>query len=837
MQFVDKKVRRRVTAYIAASAACLLTASCITLLLHGHGRYYFGALDSDLVNQFYPWRVFVKRWFDQGVFPLWDPHVFDGVPVLEMQQTLSLNPIRLLSTWLFSARFSLLVEAAAYTSVAAGAAWFACRRVLRCSAPAALLGTATWVMGGLYSIRVGAGHFTVLAGICWWPAATALAFELGRKIQAAPINLNLRSMNAAALKNRHTVVSLLLLAATNSMVLLAGGPQYVVYLFWIELLVLLTAARARLLGLAALAGSWTAALCLSAPQWLPAIWYLPFSGRAEAPNFMERPPLHDLLVILLELLLPHPLGDDLSQPHLYLKAAWETCTYPGVVALVLAATSVICIVARELLVFAKTASQPAKTQSIIRGFATVRSAACVVIIGLGIYLVLGGWLPGFSGFREPIKARAIVAIGISFASAVQLDEMQRFRKFGAAIVSLLLVLILAAISFMLFRVAAQPGWFESLLRSFPAPLDPAALDLYHSVLLKPELGTHHFRIAALTTLCLSCIVAVVLASYYARLLPARCVTLGLAIFACVDLFLAHWIAYYSRHPYEKIELQQDIREYFQAARSADAPGAPPWRLTLPSQVVNRSHYINGLYETGGYDPLMPARGNSRNVIEFSTTQSIDQQMSIVHRALGRRVDCSESFSNLHDAESTCVCNIVNMNASLLDVERRVTVGRAARSEAFGPRFDNLNYVGEGTSDWNTEVPATVPGEDEKRIAGIHASSEAPDGHGLVTQETLTFEPQATPHETKLSVTLQSPALLIYRTTWLPGWKVKLDDTPWRTPLCANRWTLCIPAGAGHHHVTFRYTPVALWPSLWLCGMAWAGLSIALFRARKLLRPI
>ena len=43
-------------------------------------RFLFGA---DVVDHFYHWRTFSAHWLRQGILPLWNPHVFCGVPALQ----------------------------------------------------------------------------------------------------------------------------------------------------------------------------------------------------------------------------------------------------------------------------------------------------------------------------------------------------------------------------------------------------------------------------------------------------------------------------------------------------------------------------------------------------------------------------------------------------------------------------------------------------------------------------------------------------------------------------------------------------------------------------------
>ncbi|MGI8905931.1 MAG: hypothetical protein ACR2IE_05510 [Candidatus Sumerlaeaceae bacterium] len=839
-------------------AVVALIGVAAALLLHGGGSYYFGGADSDLVSQFYPWRVFVKRWLDRGVIPLWDPHVFGGYPVLETQQMFALNPIRLLFTFLLTPRISLLAEATGYVAIAALGSWISLRRFMRCSAPAAMVGTVVYVFGGLFTIRVGAGHFTVLAGLCWWPLAMGLAFNLARALRPRFQPFGLGALIRNSWGNSTSRNAVLLLGVVNAMALLAGGPQYVVYLFWMELLVVAAVSRVRIAAMIASGFAWAIALCLSAPQWLPTLSYLPFSGRGESgSSSMLGPAVMDLMVIGLETLMPHPLGDDLAQPHLYEKAAWETCLYPGTLALVLTCVLLwrtagnlgrlgIVGVKRQMaspprMLMDASAVAPSDErqleeqqplQSRELSYAMARRLLCAILIFLGLYLMMGWWLPGFASFREPIKARAIVALGMAWAAAVefhtllQLWKHFRRRRLRICIPYVTAAAIIAACALWFWWRASQPGWFEQLLRRFPNPFDPTASKFFGAVLANPELGSRPFAHAAAWTVMFAIATgAGVLVAIASRRAAHGIAVVALLALCCGDLGASHWIAFYARHEFEKVELQPVIRNALRT-RLAESSSRKevPWRVMLPPQAANQSHHVEGLFETGGYDPLMPARANSRVVIEPLVPEGgIRPPMDLVHTAIGRRVDCSGYFDSVDSPATSSPCHRVAGRGQIVDVERKVTIGVPGRAETFGPRTDNLNYVAQGTAEWLSGEPPEVGAEVRKQVAAIHVLPTAPDGHGTVAGETLDVSGPSAPHLMRLHTKLKAPALLVYRTTWLPGWKVKVDDGPWNTALCANRWMVSTILDAGEHQVEFRYTPVGLRFSLLLAALAWPGL--------------
>src|SRR5690606_7529718 len=101
-------------------APLVICISLCSLMLRGEGTLYWGPLESDLTNQFYPWQVFIHRWIMRGVLPYWDPHVFSGYPTIETQQMLALNPVHLLSL-LLSPEFGLMAMMAGNTVIGCAA--------------------------------------------------------------------------------------------------------------------------------------------------------------------------------------------------------------------------------------------------------------------------------------------------------------------------------------------------------------------------------------------------------------------------------------------------------------------------------------------------------------------------------------------------------------------------------------------------------------------------------------------------------------------------------------------------------------------------------------------
>lgn len=87
-----------------------------------------GLIGSDQAAQFYPWRVLVRRFWRQGIIPLWNPYNFSGYPLLANGQSSVFFPVNLLAN-LFPLQFSFTFRAVALLFLAAFNTYLLAREV------------------------------------------------------------------------------------------------------------------------------------------------------------------------------------------------------------------------------------------------------------------------------------------------------------------------------------------------------------------------------------------------------------------------------------------------------------------------------------------------------------------------------------------------------------------------------------------------------------------------------------------------------------------------------------------------------------------------------------
>lgn len=120
----------------------------------------------DVFNYFYPYHDFAAAALGAGRLPLWNPHLFLGVPFLADSQAQLLYPLNWPLLW-FDAPRALNLSIALHLMIAALGSWLLARRVLR------MEGGGAWVTGVVFALGGYLGslaeHPNQLASSAWLP--------------------------------------------------------------------------------------------------------------------------------------------------------------------------------------------------------------------------------------------------------------------------------------------------------------------------------------------------------------------------------------------------------------------------------------------------------------------------------------------------------------------------------------------------------------------------------------------------------------------------------------------------------------------------------------------
>ncbi len=330
--------------YAAAVVAAAVALFLAPVLLRGRGLFpagalalyapwsrYFppgrGALWSDPVLEFWPWRLFLRAQILSGRLPLWNPLIEAGVPFAGCAQAAMFFPTEIGLAWLPAAAWSM---ASAFLKLAAAGIFTALHaRRLGAGRTGAALAGVVFALSGFMIAWLGHPQTNVA---CLLPA---LFWTLGRAVDAP----SARRWAASSL-----VVGLIFLGGhpPTALHVLGAGAAYALFLSWpkpapLRRSLLTSAGISTLLG----AG-------LAAPALLPYAEYLKFSSTAAAAAALARWRFHLPWSLPLHLILPLSAGTATNSDPV-LQAAFgldfssnflERAGWVGIPALMLAALAV-----------------------------------------------------------------------------------------------------------------------------------------------------------------------------------------------------------------------------------------------------------------------------------------------------------------------------------------------------------------------------------------------------------------------------------------------------------------------------------------------------------------
>jgi len=372
----------------------------------------------DVFGYFYPYREFAASAIRAGRVPLWNPHLFMGVPFLANIQSAVLYPLNVVLAWLPAPQ---LVSASIVLHVfLAGAFTYAFARRALHLAPFASFGSAIcFAFGGFLGAQV--EHVNQLNVSVWLPLLLLCLDELWQTARLYPGEADsLQSVMSGSWRRR--LRAGLLAGVIVALQLLAGHTQatYIV-LFAAGLYAILvpivsglirgqlhewrTLLQAVVLRLVLLAGVAALGSVLSAAQLLPTLELSALSYRSgglpyrEAASFSLRPQL------LLQSLLP-PYALDLSQ--VFGASFSEYVAYAGMVPM--------------LLTIAGWAWGRRAHRHV---FGLLALAGLFLALGIfnPVYYVLYRVVPGFALFRAPARWMLLCSFGVSVLAGYGIETV------------------------------------------------------------------------------------------------------------------------------------------------------------------------------------------------------------------------------------------------------------------------------------------------------------------------------------------------------------------------------------------------------------------------------
>jgi hypothetical protein len=263
--------------------------------------YVFPKGGGDLWGQLYPVWSFVARQLRNGVFPLWDPLLMAGDPIVSEAQYGLLNPLN----WFLFSQSPPAVDLVLWRGMVnlllagVGMVLFLVRSpVLQLRRPAALVGAIAYMLADPFVVHL--GHPQINDAMAWLPWSL-LAIDAALSVRQK-WRLPLAGLPVA-----------LMILAGHGQIALYGLITLLLYGLWRSLLPSdrepadRRPLRARLDGLARLALVAAVGFALAAPMLFPAIERMPWTNRALVPQ-EQRHGYEFFPALMADSLAPHLHG-------------------------------------------------------------------------------------------------------------------------------------------------------------------------------------------------------------------------------------------------------------------------------------------------------------------------------------------------------------------------------------------------------------------------------------------------------------------------------------------------------------------------------------------------
>jgi hypothetical protein len=747
---------------------------------------YLGS-GSDLLTLEYPQLAFAVRWARQGVVPLWDPLLYDGVPFPAGVQAYFYPP-SWLALWLPLGLTIKLLFALHLALAGAGAAWL-CRPRVR-SRLASYLGGAIFALSGFLTSHMFAGHLHLVAAAAYLPWIVGIVDRVRRREPLSwPAAVVCFALALLAANYQMVAIALLaavLLAGLDGLVQRRPGTSWRAH----------ARGAGRVLGVVAalLLGS----AIVSAVQLLPLAGTLPFTQRHSVDaSFASSFPA--VAGDFVSMLLPRFFGDGAGTPFVGDFSYWESFSYVGLVALALAASAI--------------ESLP-RTRWLAPAIASVVGGLLALGDRTPLLSALCAIMPPFAHFRASGRFLVIVAVFAAMLAALGLDA---FLAPDAAPARRRSPVVLAVAAFGAWMALAQstPEGFASTVRAI-VPVDPKVAPSAWPLVLDAARAD-----ALLCTLLLAGVAGVAVwgARPERRLRAAQ----GLVALAVLDVLLA------ARH---------------------DLATAPPqtfeWLAPLAAGCRERVGPGGRILATS--ELVAPDAGAPYDLASMAGYAIFldDRYARFVNRAEGAPLDRFIS-PVLSDGQSPLLRHLgtdlvlTSLPAAGPDGRARLGIGTFRAVGGMGPRLKIL--AAESPAPRAALVHAIERIDDEleayarmesasfdiARVALVEGDAVAPKTasprEGDAEEVSITtYEP----NRVALDVLAASPGLVVLSDAYEPGWTATLDGAP-ALLVPANRIMRAVPVAPGEHQLIMTYWPPGLTAGTWLtaCGsLALLGMAIA-----------
>lgn len=725
------------------------------------GSEVLGSQFTDLRSEFFYTRFFGFNIVSSFSVPLWNPHIFGGMPFIATLHPAIFYPLNLIFT-AFSIVHAINWSIALHLFLS-GVFTYYLLKYFEVGRFGAIIGGIVYTFSAPQVMHIYAGHLNALTAMVWTPL---MFLFLGRLV-------------------RDGFKYGIPLGITISMQMLAGQPQYLFYsllslsFYSLFLMVWLkvdgTGWSKIFLKCFSFAFAIFLGLLLSAVQILPTAEMTRDSTREnlsyEFVSLFSFPPES-----LITFLIPDFFGDMLRLPYWGKNYLWEMSAYVGIMPLILAVIAAFYVRKRIVWFFAAL-------------------AVISVILALGKYTpllnLLYSYVPGFNLFRGNSKFIFLNALSLAVLSGFGADVLIKCgscpdKRLRAGIIGFSIFLTLALLS---LYVVLDEAWFrEAVIGVINSG------DMFNNPATFMQRGFETvaaatFNKGVLWTIGLSVSgVAILLLYSYGKLKREVFMTalLGVIVFDLFTFGMRYMVTFDSKEVY----WDKDIVSFLRQDRE-------PFRVIAPEMNVN-SGMATGIETLGGYDTIMLKRYSE--FINFSQGQSPD--VSNLWLSI-------KSVNKLTD--------LLNAKYLVLDSGQEMSdpVFKAVFDNGLYRIYQNLNALPRAFVVHRAEVI-----RDRDAIFRELISPEFDTNTSAVVEEELNIQlskplsksplPRVinhSPNKVTIEAYLAQPGLLVLGDTYYPGWKAFVDGKESKIyPVNYVMRGVVLPEGG--HIVEFRYDPLS-----------------------------
>ncbi len=763
--------------------ALLLPALASAQVLVGSG--------TDLVTMEGPQLAFFARWAKQGILPLWNPFLYDGVPFPAGVEGYFYPP-----SWLavlLSTDLTVKLTFAIHLALAgAGAAWLCRSRVRR--RLASYVGGAIFAMSGFLTAHVFAGHLHLVCASAYLPWMVAVVDRVRRResvVWAAAV----AGFGLALLAAQYQMVAIGVLAAGlfAAMETLFASERAVSW-------------PSRLASVSRSAGALAALLLggalIGAIQLLPLALTLPFTQRQSVDaSFASSFPC--VPGNLLALLFPRLFGNSADTPFVGDFSFWEAFPYVGLVTLALAAFAVGNLPRVRWLGAAGTAA--------IGGMLALGDRTPLLRIACAL-------VPLLHRFRAAGRYLVVVALFSALLAALGLDAfldpqhtVSRRRLTGPLVLT-----GVAAASFAALAMSTPASFAHVLGAIAPLthPADPASWEQVFAAA----------RTDALVALVLLGAVSVAMRWGTPRERRAHAGAL-LALLTVVDLFHAAQ-PFFATAP---VEPSAWLAALADGCRKHAGPGGRI--LVTPELVAPDAGAPHDLASMAGYAILFDGRyarfvnrAQGAPLDRFISPVLPDGSASVLRHMGTRLIITSLPVVGTDGSAHFGLGNyhlVGGMGPRLKVVEADAPVPRTALLHAV-EEVDGEDAIYERMEQPSFDVSRVALVEHRPASWRLAQPPQGAHEQALISA----YEPNVV----TVDVEAAADALLVLSDAYEPGWTARVDGAP--APIARANWVMrAVPVGPGRHRVVMSYRPPGLGAGAWTT----AGALVALVAAAHLER--